>query len=690
MESTQDSVGLINNAGLFSPSNYQPLDPTMGLEWDIDHFNANQTSAFNLGFLPNETDVIDNYLQGIFSPHIPDSDLSSNATGLLHDYEVVSRSPTTRSRAQAARTATLSINGSEKGSTKLTQQDRGQKSPLDTIDDVTPANPWTISSSAYAKLQTEVNAFSEVLPASFTLPSRPKLSRFIASWMRGYHPHLPFLHIPTANIDSMKPMLVLTLAATGSFYGFEHTEGYPMYFLAKAMIVKELERRRIGATIRLLHGLPQYAELPTNHSASPSREPSMHSPSQPAAFDVELLQALLVLIMTMSWLDGPFAQEALAMSSQLSTLTREALSHLQLDDDVDASWAKWGKAEERRRTIFAAYFTLNIQTICFNVPPQLTNSEMKLLLPCSEAEFRAPNYNVWRSLRKAKTDTSPRGYQECLGRILSGEPLKPTVVSEFGNYLLVQSLLMQIYWERQAASPLLSPSKSFASSTIALYDKALSAWQSCWDSAIESTLDPSTSANGPVAFNSAAVLRLAHVHLGAGLQSHCELLTREPLVLAQAFEPSRNPLPLRAEHLTKTVFHAVCALRIPVRVGIAFVARGRMGHWSAQHAISNYACALLLTHWLENMFRLVSTEGVGGLALEEKRLLSTIEKLIEETHLESSLGQKSQYPSRIRRLCIAALRLWAQTCKGIQVYEIVHVVGETLSIAAESIEKRLS
>ncbi len=659
------------------------MSPGMGVEWSVDSFDAMQTDAFPLDLLPNEADVADNYLMGIFSPTL-DPDLFMTSTS-FSDYSEMLPIPSAQNRLR-----TESAAGPGKSPTESRDQNPGQmRGPLDAMEDVAAANPWTISSSAYARLQTEVNGFSDVLPAPFTLPSRPRLSRFIASWMRGYHPHLPFLHIPTADIDSMKPMLVLTLAATGSFYGFEHTEGYPMYFLAKAMIVKELEKRRVGATLRLLHGLPQYAELPTHQSASPSKAPSIHSPPQPATFDIQLLQALLVLIMTMSWLDGPFAQEALAMSSQLSTLTREALSHAHLDDDPDASWADWGKSEERRRTIFAAYFTLNIQTICFNVPPQLTNSEMKLLLPCSEAEFRAPTANAWHSIKKVNADINHRDYQECLRQLLSGNPLDPNVVSEFGNYLFVQSLLMQIYLERQAVSPLLDSSQSFASPRIGLYEKALGAWQSCWDSAIESTLDPSTSANSPVAFNSAAVLRLAHIHLGAGLQQHSELLTREPKVLAEAFAPCRNPLPRRAPHLTKAVFHAVCALRIPVRVGIAFVARGRTGHWSAQHAISNYACALLLTHWLDNMFALVSEEDIAGLLSDERRLVSTIERLIEETHLESSLGPKSDYPSRIRRLSIAALRLWAETCKGIQVYEIVHVVGEALSIAAESMEARL-
>ncbi|KAM3501830.1 hypothetical protein MY10362_005262 [Beauveria mimosiformis] len=649
---------------------YHPVDmsPSVGVDW------AMQTEAFNLDFLPNEAEVIDNYFMGIFNPTNADIDPLLNTASLTTVSGALpsTASPDTPSYVRTRTPATTNRNhaSSTTPSTAVPQIAKGQspshiRGPLDAMEDVAAANPWTISSSAYARLQTEVNKFSDVLPAPFTLPSRPKLSRFIASWMRGYHPHLPFLHIPTASIDAMKPMLLLTLAATGSFYGFEHTEGYPMYVLAKAMITKELEKRRVGATLCLLHGLPQYAELPTDHSASPSREPATHSSSQPPAFDVELLQALLVLIMTMSWLDGPFAQEALAMSSQLSTLTREALSQARLDDDDDdangGSWVDWGKAEERRRSIFAAYFTLNIQTICFNVPPQLTNSEMKLLLPCCEAEFRAPNADAWNSVvLNTNTNNRNRNYQDCLAQLLAGKPLEPAVVSEFGNYLLVQSLLMQIYLERQAVSPLLGPAQNLPAATVAVYDRALAAWQqSCWDPAIETTsLDPSTSAQGPVAFNAAAVLRLAHVHLGAGLQGHCELLTRDPRVLAEAFSPARNPLLLlesaraAARTTTKTaVRHAVCALRIPVRVGIAFVARGRTGHWSVQHAISNYACALLLTHWLDSMARVVAEhhggggdDDDGGLEAEERMLLGAVERLVEETHLERSLGPKKEWP----------------------------------------------
>lgn len=484
----------------------------------------------------------------------------------------------------------------------------------------------------------------------------------------------------------MSPVLLLTLAATGSFYGFEHPQGYAMYFVAKAMINHELEERRRVSNRHILNGFPRFAALPTS-STEVYDPPPTNRPAILTKFDIELLQSLLIAVMTMSWLDGPLAEEALAMSGQLTTLTRDILKRLPEEHHND-TWENWGRDEERRRTLLSAYFTLNIQTICFNVPPQMTATEFSFELPCSEAEFSAPDSETWNRVRR-KVDPRKLNFQSCFKQLLSGEPLaKEVSATEFGNYMLIQSLLIQVYFERQVSSALLSSSPSLSESTIATYAAALGAWQSCWDSAIESAPDPS-SRNSPLPFNSTAMLRLAHIHLGFGLYSQCELLSRDPIVKAQVFEPYRNPLPLRAPHLDQAVLHAIYALRIPVRVGIAFVARGRTGHWSVQHAISHFGCALLLTHWLENIYQLVLSDGASALREEEKRLLSMVDRLVEETHLEASLGPKSDFPGRIRRLAIAAVKLWAETCKGIQVYEIVHVVGETLSLVAESLEKQI-
>jgi hypothetical protein len=647
---------------------------------------------FDIDFLANEPDMISGYLMDIFPPidyqqsmvEDPSDSYGSGSKPLPSALDSTSFEILTLGMTPTqSKTPTTQLVPNQ---TNQTQDTIGRS--LDAIDEIAATNPWTVSAAAYEKLTAEVEKHIDVLPEPFTLPSRQTLSRNVASWMRSFHPHLPFIHMPTTCLEFKTPMLVLTLAATGSFYGFEHTHGYAMYFIAKSIITHELEKRRRASTLHLLRTFPRYAGLPPG-SPDAARAQSWETPQAATSglVDIELLQSLLVLVLTMSWLDGPLAQDALAMSSQLTELTREALKHPVPEIAAD-DWSSWACEEERRRTLFSAYFVINILTICFNVPPQITSSEVNIPLPSSEAEFKAPNSNAWLSLRQRNNSRQP-DFQLCLKQLLSGKPLaKEDSASEFGNYMLVQSLLIQVYLERQTASAILNSSSSLSPATISLYDSAYNAWQSCWDSAIESALDPS-SPHGPLAFNATAILRLAHVHLAVGLQSQCALRSRDPKIVAQAFESHLNPIPLRCPHLDQAVFHAICALRIPVRVGIAFVARGRTGHWSVQHAISNFACALLLSHWLENLFHLVSCNGLESLRDEEKRLLSIVERLIEETHLEGSLGPKDDYPRRIRRLAIAALRLWAETCKGIQVFEIVHVVGETLSLVADSLENRL-
>ncbi|KAF7550130.1 hypothetical protein G7Z17_g5922 [Cylindrodendrum hubeiense] len=658
-----------------------------------------QFQPFDVDFFSNETDMISDYLMGVFPPmnyqpslieNAPDG--AYNATDgnsepvlprapLSNDIELLAPMHVSLEPNQHHANTIHPHTVDPENGTSLARDGIGAS--LDAIDDIIATNPWAVSAVVYERLSVEVMKHEHIFPDTFVLPCRQTLTRHFASFVRGFHPHLPFIHLSTTCLDSMSPMLLLALVTVGSFYGFEHSDGYTLYFVAKAIVTKKLEERRREAASHLLRCFPHYAGLPPG--ASGGSNASTPQSVALATVDIELVQALMVLILAMSWLDGPLAEDALAMSSQLSELAREALKIPHITH-VNDTWKEWAHEEEWRRTLFSVYFVFNIQTICFNVPPLLPNSEMNLPLPCSEVEWKAPNATAWNRLHRKGSLRDMRFYHH-VKQLLSGKPLDMDVpVTEFGNYLLIQGLVQQIYFERQAASALLSSSASLPAATIKIYDAALRAWQSCWDSAIESTLDPA-SPHGPLAFNSTAMLRLAHIHLGVGMYTQCMLRTRDPRVLARAFETGPNPIALESAHLDQAVLHAIYALRVLVRVGIAVVARGRTGHWSVQHAICNFACALLLANWLENLFCLVSSDGLEALRSEDKRLLGTIERLIQETHLEGSLGPKDSYPGRIRRLAIAALRLWAETCKGIQVFEIVYVVGETLSLIAESLEK---
>ncbi|PLB51174.1 hypothetical protein P170DRAFT_493398 [Aspergillus steynii IBT 23096] len=559
---------------------------------------------------------------------------------------------------------------------------------LDVSDSVTELTPWTVSVETYKALSNEVYRHRDSLPRNLALPSRQMLSRYLASYFRGFHPHLPFLHMPTVSANSISGMLLLAIAAVGAFYAFEHPNGYTLYFVSKAIITQQLEQKRRDSTFHLMHSLPPYAELSVGSSKS-SETSSRSAPSPQNRLDctveLELIQALLVLILTTSWLDGPLLSESLAMSSQLAVLVRESLAS-NPSGDIEC-WTSWCLDEGKRRTVFAAYVVLNIQTICFNMPPHMTVGEIKLPLPCSDAEWRASTSAEWHRVRR-QGNLRELDLHECMKHLLSGRPLDPEIaITAFGNYVLIQGILQQILFERHASSSFLESTSSLPVEKIRTFDKALTAWQAGWNSATEPMIDPA-SPHGPLAFNSTAVLRLAHIHLGVILGDQTSLWCRDPGVLAQAFEQHRNPVVPGSAHIEEAVLHAVYALRVPVRMGVAFVARTQTGHWSVQHAVSNFTCAFLLTHWLESLYHLVATSGMAAMRPEERRLLQMTEVLVEETHLESSLGPRGDYPRRIRRLASSAVKLWAETCKGVQVFEIVHVIGSTLSLVAENLDRR--
>ncbi|EPE04109.1 c2h2 type zinc finger containing protein [Ophiostoma piceae UAMH 11346] len=284
----------------------------------------------------------------------------------------------------------------------------------------------------------------------------------------------------------------------------------------------------------------------------------------------------------MLWLDGPLMEDALAMSSQLTEILRDTLKEVQ-QDQLDSSssedghtrsnwtqssdenmgdeedrydgeddervekrygdtgrelaWKRWGRCEEQLRTLYSAYFVLNILAICFGVPHPLSSTELDLVLPSSEAEFAAPTWIAWLRLRRRKMKASQKQptaqWQErgipaskpdeqrprfltCLHQLLAGQRLtKDVAAREYGNYMLVQTLVIHINRERQAiaerpasysAAPSSSPSPqakpqppyaALPPDIVSLYARALNAWQAGWDSAIDaSPLDPNAQCYG--------------------------------------------------------------------------------------------------------------------------------------------------------------------------------------------------
>ena len=99
---------------------------------------------------------------------------------------------------------------------------------------------------------------NSVSDMSRSLPSTYNLQRYIGAYLRYFHPHLPFLHIPTLSFEvpaytndgrgarsiGGRGCLILSMAAIGALYELDHAPSRELFESAKKMLQLYLEERR--------------------------------------------------------------------------------------------------------------------------------------------------------------------------------------------------------------------------------------------------------------------------------------------------------------------------------------------------------------------------------------------------------------------------------------------------------------
>jgi hypothetical protein len=545
-------------------------------------------------------------------------------------------------------------------------------------------NPWRISTENYQRLTQQAMARACEIPNSFTIPPKQALSRYLEGYFRGQNTHMPFLHIPTLDHGALGLELVLSLAAVGAMYRFEHGKAIELYRVAKRLVMSRLDELihdRSG--LRVAFNYPEYLQARRVPNELGQRSPTMaHDP-----IVLRLLQALLVLMAIRLWGKRELICESLSVASLVATLARDlGINSPEQDLSSEELWEDWICGEERRRTLFVAYVLFSLQSITFDIPPMLLNREVSLNLPGSAAAWKARSAAAWADSHKT-APYSRQPFQKALAQLLSGAFVHhETPLSAFGNYVLIHGLAIQVFLARNATDPFLRPELSHNTEFTDKMEVALRTWQKSWEATHESSLDPS-SPKGSVGFNCTAVLRLVHIRLHVNVGLSRQLLDRDPAEIALAFGDGSIFNGKRSSpELDMAILQCIYALSIPVRVGIAFVARTLTLNWSCQHAVSSLECAFLLTHWLRALATDVESHGMECLRQNERKMLEMVISLIREADLADSLDEHINPASRVWQVVALTARLWAETFKGFHVFEVVYRIGESLSLAAETLE----
>lgn len=548
---------------------------------------------------------------------------------------------------------------------------RSHSQQAPTLRQVHSIRPWKISPEEYSQI---LNNFENVRSLSSTTcvsPSRHGLTRFLEGYFRGFAIHMPFLHPVTFSAASVSPGLILSMCAVGALYRFQPVMGYQLYADAQALISWRLRDRSRAALVRL-----------TDHS---SGRPGAVTGTEVDA--LHLLQSMIIIMAMASWGDHGLTQDALSMSSGVATLARDLM--ISVPEEAPPPNQKWSdgiKHEERRRTVFAAYTLLNLQSVAFNVPPLLLTQEIAINLPGCASSWQAQNSAEWSTLRD--TYMTPKPFRETVNDLISGKTIHiEAAVSSFGNYVLIHGLLQQVFLARNATGCLPDAYGFSCASLVDRIQNALRAWQESWEATYESTTDPS-SPKGPMGFNSTAILRLVYIRLSADFGPSRQLLfAREPGAIVEAFY-SRRAIKAedRSPRLDRAVLQCTHALSIPVRVGIEFVARTQTINWGVEHVLCNLECAFLSAQWLIVLSECVEASGVDTLRADERRLVNVIVSLIRETELGDSFDEDSHsYALHIRGLASSIMTLWAQIYKGSHVLDIVQLIGSGLEMLAETL-----
>ena len=571
-------------------------------------------------------------------------------------------------------------------------------------------NPcWKLSSAQYETIRDNMAALSGALPPDFVLPSRLSASRYIEGCIKGVLEHVPMVHVPTWSATSCAPDLLLAMFAIGAQYRFEERAAFPLFYAAKAAV---------GYQVRLMKKEMPHDDRP--RAPSLRRESSTTSPTSirdqflspgfqtgsPAKTDQEIqslrpqtIAAVIILMVQGSW--GPAGQmlsDALSFQSLLSELIRDEGVGAEDDDEIDISdskdlettWQHYIRLETRRRSMITGYNFINLQSMAYNFPPTMLTSEIKLYLPVSQSEWSAKTAEDWLKARKAST-IRPLSFAHAVRSLFQSSdpgtvtPLGP--YSAVGSYSLMFAILQSIFFLRESskAMPVQPESCKLREDDIESLSKALQNWQALWENSPESSVDPHA-ANGPVSFNSTALLRLAWIRIHSDLGPCRNLASRNPTLIVEAF---RSCPPLhRSPGLTPALLHAAHALSVPVRLGIPFVAKTQTLGWSIQHALCNLECAVFLSKWFEDM---ESTARQTPITSQEKGLISLIRSIVEETGFFNEDAfepavDDAGWQRLIQHLGTAIVALWAEIFSGTHVFELVGTIGTSLNIYAKLLE----
>jgi hypothetical protein len=438
--------------------------------------------------------------------------------------------------------------------------------PASAAAHLSPLSPTSHANDSISS-QTANNTSAAAADPTSQLPSTQDLQRYVGSYLRYFHPHLPFLHLPTLSLDvparsassrtsgvGSSGCLTLSMAAIGALYELEHKQSRELFDLAKKMIQLYLEEVRKANVRKADFRRPSGAE----HNGQQHGGQQDHSNDTP----VWLVQAMLLnVVYGHNCGDKRASEIASTHCAALVRLAQEAElfrpiriesfpepdlqmggaeggwnGAVNMEFDDRALWLRWKAMEERKRTLYAIFILSSLLVTAYNHVPALTNSEILLDLPCDEEFFSADSpATFFAKGGVAAANHNRLRFHDALGDLLRtnekqqklamngagphfGENhLRDLRPSTFGCLVLINALHNYIWETRQRHHNKVWTNEETEKMHRHI-EPALKAWQAAWASNPQHSLErPNPFGAGPISADAIPLLDLAYVRLFVNL-----------------------------------------------------------------------------------------------------------------------------------------------------------------------------
>lgn len=465
-----------------------------------------------------------------------------------------------------------SLNGGNHGASPVTTiTDATRTAIVNTLSQCLPFASRKFSASSQGSPQSPHGQLAGSSNTSTNMPNTQDLQRYVGAYLSYFHPHMPFLHLPTLSFESLSSpqaragriggsgCLVLSMAAIGALYEMDHGQSRELFEMAKKMIFFYLEERR-KADVRKAD--VRRSTPGAGHGAQP-RESFVHTP-------VWLVQAMLLNVVYGHNCGDKTAGDiasthcaalvSLAQAAELSRPIRLAASDKQSsqvsgdggqsnsmkpETEEQMEWLQWKTMEERKRTLYAVFIMSSLLVSAYNHTPTLTNSEIFLDLPCDEEFFAADSSASFSAKGGIAGAYHNRiTFHDALGELLRtnerqqkqaairmdqppqtlGSPDGATELpatdlrpSTFGCLVLINALHNYIWETRQRHHNKVWTNEE-TEKMHRHVEPALKAWQAAWSSNPRHSLErPNPHGAGPLSADAIPLLDLAYVRLFVNL-----------------------------------------------------------------------------------------------------------------------------------------------------------------------------